>query len=56
MNTSFANLNKIKEKEKSLKLIQQEKDALHPLNEGFKIYATIGVKEIKEGLTEEDFK
>ena len=48
--------NKIKQKEKSLYLIHNEKQQEHPSKEGNNIYATIRVKEIVEGLTEQDFR
>ena len=56
MQTSFANLSKIKDKERSLFSIQQDKNADHPEKEGNEIYATIRVKEIVQGLTQDDFK
>lgn len=56
MQTSFANLSKIKDKERSLFSIQQDKNADHPHKEGNEIYATIRVKEIVQGLTQDDFK
>lgn len=53
--TSLSNLQKIKEAERSKLDLLRDEEAKHP-NKNSDIYATIAIKEIKEGLTPEDFK